>query len=140
MAHPGFEILEHTADAGIVVHAATPEELFVQSGLGMYAVMTDTADVLARTSREVRAEAADAEHLLVAWLLELLFLTETEHLLFSRFDVRIEDNALRGTAHGEPLDTERHELGAIIKGVTRHLLDVRQEPDGSWRATVLFDV
>ena len=140
MADPGFEILEHTADAGIVVHAATLDDLFARSALGMYAVMTDTACVGDRTSREVRIEAADAEHLLVAWLLELLFLTEAEHLLFSRFDVRIEGNALRGTAHGEPLDAERHEVGAIIKGVTRHLLDVRQEPDGSWRATVLFDV
>lgn len=140
MAHLGFEILEHTADAGIVVHAATLEELFVQSALGMYAVITDIAGVRDQTSREVQVEAADAEHLLVAWLLELLFLTETEHLLFSRFDVRIKDNVLRGTAHGEPLDAAHHELGAIIKGVTRHLLDVRQEADGCWRATVLFDV
>lgn len=140
MAQPGFEILEHTADAGITAHGATLEELFIQSARGMYAVMTDIAGVRDRTSREIRIEAADAEHLLVAWLLELLFLTETEHLLFNRFDVRIDGNVLRGTAHGEPLDLERHDVGGLIKGVTRHLLDVRQEADGSWRATVLFDV
>lgn len=140
MTGGGFQILEHTADAGIVAHGATIEELFAQCARGMYAVMTDLAGVAERASRQVHVEGADAEHLLVAWLLDLLFLTETEGLLFSRFDVSIEDTTLRGTAHGEPLDPPRHELGGLIKGVTRHMLDVRQEQDGSWRATVLFDV
>jgi SHS2 domain-containing protein len=31
-------------------------------------------------------------------------------------------------------------MGVHIKGVTYHDLDIHQEKDGTWQATILFDI
>ena len=134
-----FEIMEHTADAGIIARGATPAKAFAHAAQGMYALMVDLEDVRETESREVRVEAKDLPSLLTSWLLELLFLTETEGLLFSRFDVQIDGTTLAGRAYGERVDPGRHKLGGVVKGVTRHLLDVGEE-DGACRVSVLFDM
>jgi SHS2 domain-containing protein len=136
---PGYEVLEHTADAGIIAHGRTLEEAFVHAAEGMYSLMVDLDTVRETAVRDVEAAGAGRTRLLSKWLLELLFLTETEGLLFRRFEVHIDDGTLRCRAHGEPLDPERHALGAAIKGVTRHMMEVEEE-DGGVRVRVLFDI
>ncbi len=138
-ATPDFEILEHTADAGIIAHGETLAELFAHAAEGMYALMVDAEGVREEDHRTVSARGTDTTRLLTDWLLELLFITETEGLLFRRFDVAMEDGAVTGTAFGEPIDRARHELRGAVKGVTRHLLEVGRE-DGGYRARVLFDM
>lgn len=136
---PPLEILEHTADAGIVARGATLAEAFARAAEGMYSLMVDTAAVEERTARTIDVRADDPADLLVAWLLELLFLTEGEGLVFRRFEVDIQGGALHAAAYGEALDEERHAVGLEIKAVTRHLLAVQQQ---GTRVTVrvLFDV
>jgi SHS2 domain-containing protein len=136
---PGFELLEHTADALVVAHGPTLAETFAQMARGMYALMVDLEDVRETEVAEVTARGETPESLLTNWLLELLFRTEMESMLFRRFDVEIEGGALMGRAYGEPLDEERHDLGGIVKGVTRHMLEIAPE-DGGYRARVLFDM
>ncbi len=136
---PHFEILEHTADAGVIAYGATLPELFAHAAEGMYALMVDVGGVRETTTRVVSARSDDTARLLVAWLLELLLLTDTERLLFRRFDVTMQDNTLTGNAHGEPIDRARHDLRGDIKGVTRHLLEIASD-DGGYRARVLFDM
>ncbi len=136
---PYFEIMEHTADAGVVAHGRTLAEAFAKAAEGMYALMVDLTGVREQEVREVQIIARDHLHLLERWLLELLFLTETEHLLFRRFDVEIDNSVLRSTAYGEALDRDRHQLGAAVKGVTRHLAAIDPE-DGGQRVRILFDI
>ena len=136
---PRFEVLEHTADAGIVARGATLADAFAAAAEGMYALMVDVAGVRETESRDVTATGADELQLLEHWLLELLFLTETEGLVFRRFDVELDGTSLRARAHGEHLDRERHEIGGDVKGVTRHLTQVERE-DGGYRVRVLFDM
>lgn len=139
MRRPPFETWEHTADAGVVARGATLEEAFANAAAGMYALMVDLSRVEERETREVAVEGDDLERLLVHWLLELLFLTEVENLVFRRFEVTIEDGRLRGRAYGEPLDPERHRAGTAVKAVTRHGLEIVPE-DGGYRMRVLFDL
>lgn len=139
MKRPPFEIWEHTADAGVVARGATLGATFAHAAEGMYALMVDLGGVEERESREIAVTGDDAERLLVNWLLELLFLTEVEGLVFCRFQVEVEDGRLRGRAYGEPLDPDRHVLGSAVKAVTRHGLEVVPE-DGGYRARVLFDL
>jgi len=134
-----FEVLEHTADAGIVATGATVEEVFGQAAKGMYSLMVDLRGVREIESRDIQVEGKDLAGLLTAWLVELLLLTDTEDLLFSRFDVKIDGGRLQAEAFGEPADASRHELRGMVKGVTRHLLDVGQTAEG-YRARVLFDM
>jgi SHS2 domain-containing protein len=137
---PGFELLEVTADVGVTARGATVEDAFAQAARGMYAVMVELSRVRERESREVAVGAEDLEHLLERWLLELLFLTESERLLFSRFEVSVHDGpTLRGIAYGETIDPERHLLGPEVKAITRHQLAVRRI-DGGCEVTVIFDI
>jgi SHS2 domain-containing protein len=132
-------MLEHTADAGIVAHGSTLAETFAHAAEGMYALMVDLGGVYEAEAREVAASGEDLERLLTNWLLELLFVTETEGLVFRRFDVEVRGTTLRARAYGEALDPGRHELGGMVKGVTRHMMEVVPE-DGGFRARVLFDL
>ncbi len=137
----GFEAFEHTADAGIVAWGQTLEDAFDQAARGMYSLMVDLDRVEPGERRQITLRAPDRERLLADWLQELLFLTETEGLVFARFDVRLDPSgcALEATAAGEPLDASRHEPAYDIKAVTRHQLKVEREADG-WRVRVLFDI
>ena len=132
--------MEHTADAGIVVHAADLPELFANAALGMFSLMADLAGVRETEVREIAVEARDRETLLVRWLTELLYYLDAEEMLFKRFEVQeLSETALRARCFGERIDPERHRLHFGVKAVTRHLLRIEPE-DGGYRATVLFDI
>ena len=140
MAQPPFEILEHTADAGIVAHGGSLEETFANAAAGMFALMADPDGVRPLEERRIDVEGRDHEGLLVRWLTELLYYLDAEEMLFSRFVVEeISDRRLRARAWGERIDRERHRLHFGVKAVTRHMLEVRPE-DGGYRAQVLFDI
>ncbi len=135
-----YRILEHTADAGIAAHGATLAEAFAHAAQGMYALMVDPATIRDAEVRDVTASASDREKLLVAWLLELLFLTDTEGLLFRRFSVQIDnESVLHARAFGEPLDHDRHTQRVAVKAVTYHMLSVEESPNG-YDVQVLFDI
>jgi SHS2 domain-containing protein len=140
MPHPPFEILEHTADVGIVAHGGSLEEMFANAAAGMFALMADLDGVRPLEERPIDVEARDREGLLVRWLTELLYYLDAEEMLFSRFAVEeINDRRLRARAWGERIDRERHRLHFGVKAVTRHMLEVVAE-DGGYRAQVLFDI
>ena len=137
--HP-FEVLEHTADAGIVAHGGSLEETFANAAAGMFALMADPDGVRPLEERRIDVEGRDHEGLLVRWLTELLYYLDAEEMLFSRFVVEeISGRRLRARAWGERIDRERHRLHFGVKAVTRHMLEVRPE-DGGYRAQVLFDI
>lgn len=140
MPRPPYEILEHTADAGIVVHGSDLRELFANAGLGMFALMVDLEGVEEREERLIQVEGRDREGLLVRWLSELLYYLDAEEMLFRRFEIEeLTDTRLRARGFGERIDRERHRLHFGVKAVTRHMLEIAPE-DGGYRATLLFDI
>jgi tRNA nucleotidyltransferase (CCA-adding enzyme) len=96
--------------------------------------------VRAQQAIEVRLSAPDRELLLVEWLDALIYQMAIRHMLFSRFQVEIEGNRLRGTVWGEMVDRQRHQAAVEIKGATFTELAVRQNADGSWIAQCVVDV
>ena len=134
-----FEIVDHTADVGIVAHGATLPELFANAAAGLATIVTDRDRVEERASRRLRVEAEDRAGLLAALLSELLFLLEVERFVTRRIEVEsVSDIEAVATAFGEPI-CDRHEFLAEVKAVTHHDLSVERDGD-AWRATVLFDV
>ncbi len=137
---PSYEILEHTADVGLLARGAGMAELFENAAAGMMEIAIDPATVAEREQRQIAAEATDREALLVNFLQEVLWLLDGERWLSHRVAVEeISDTLLRATAFGEPRDPARHTLRIIIKAVTYHQLSVRETPEG-WRAEVYFDI
>ncbi len=135
-----FEVIEHTADIGIVARGATLVEAFEAAAEGMLSLMVDSGTVESRAWLERRVEADDHEGLLVAWLNDLLAVLAVESFVPGVFVVdQISPGRLRATVHGEPIDPDRHRFRRDIKAATYHMVEVKQV-DGGWTAQVIFDV
>jgi len=137
---PRYEPLEHTAEAGVIARGATLAEAFANAAEGMYALVLELEGVEERETREIALEGGSLDALLVDWLQELVFLTETEGLVFRRFEVELSGIRLRARAWGEPFDERRHVThNVMVKAVTRHMLEIGRE-GGGYRVQVLFDI
>ena len=140
MSTKPFEIIGTTADVGVVARGATREEAFVNAARGLFNLITDPETVRPAEPYPVTCEGISLEGLLVAWLNELIYLHDANHLLFRRFEVKISDDLrLEGTAWGEPIDADRHPLNTEVKAATYHKAQVVEGPSG-WEATIILDV
>ena len=119
-----YEEIEHTADVGIRAYGKTASELFAAAAEGMFSLIAAPEKVRPTGEVEIKLSADDLPKLLVAWLSELLFLHETQKLLFATFDVRVRGTSLDAHVWGERIDKRRHELKLAIKAVTYHRLSV----------------
>jgi SHS2 domain-containing protein len=138
--HQGsFQFIDHTADAGILVKAPTLEGMFETAALGFSELITRVDSLNCLIQRQFRLQEDDIETLLVSWLQELLYLLDTEGLIFGRFQVNLKDLALEATAWGEVFDPEIHTMKTEIKAVTYHLLEVVEDDQG-WKGQVIFDI
>ncbi len=135
-----FEILEHTADIGFRAEAPTPAELFVESARALQSIAVETAGVEPQRAFALAAAGEDYPDLLVNWLNEVLYCLDGARVVFSRFEVeKIDSCSVAGRGFGEPRDDARHPPKLVVKGVTYHLLDVR-ESGRLWQAQVILDV
>jgi SHS2 domain-containing protein len=135
---------QHVADIGVRGFGATLSQAFEQAALALTAVITEPEAVRPQERVDFACAAPNAEFLLVDWLNDLVFEMATRGMLFSRFEVAI-DNAdgecrLKGRAWGEAVDVSRHQPAAEVKGATLSELDVAQTRDGAWRAQCIVDV
>src|SRR5262245_9570337 len=135
-----FETFEHTADLGLRIRAPDLDTLFAEAAQALFsAIVEDLATIEPRQKIDVQLAADDREFLLFDWLSELLYHFDAGHLLFGKFEVRVGEDGLNGTAWGEPLDRSRHVLSHEVKAITYHGLRVEQTPDG-WLAEVIVDI
>ena len=132
-----FEELDHTADCGIRAYGTTLDELFANAAAGMFSLITDLETVKPVGEYEVRVRSKDLKALLFDFLSELLFVHETQRLLLSKFDVKVNDLAVDARVRGEPIDRARHPLHLNLKAVTYHEMIV--DLDGGI-AQVIFDI
>ena len=134
-----FEILEHTADVGLVARGRTLGEAFAAAGYALSALVADLSQAKPRQSREVAVEGQDPGSLLVAWLSELLYLFDAEGFLSLEFDItHIDARSLRAIVLGDSFDPERHRPNMAVKAISYHQLEV-QHADG-YEARVYLDV
>jgi SHS2 domain-containing protein len=140
MAQRPYEVFEHTADVGIHAFGHTLPELFIHAAQGMESLMVAPEQIREAVSREIAVEGHDIVSLLIAWLNELVFLFDTEYLLFRTFEIdAFTETSLHGRASGEPYDAQRHELSSAIKAVTWHEAIVERTGD-EYQARVIFDI
>ncbi len=134
-----FEILEHTADIGIMAYGQDLKETFANAAKGMFSIITDLNRVRADLKREIIVEATDIESLLVAWLNELVFLFDTQQFIGKKFEVtELDDKSLKGRIFGEKADMKRHRIKTGIKATTYHRLEIKH--NGLYQARDYFDI
>lgn len=135
-----FEVIEHTADIGIIARGATLAEVFEAAAEGMFSLMVDPGSIENRAWLERAVEADDHEGLLVAWLNNLLAVVNIEAFVPTAFVVdQVGPKRMHATVYGEPIDPDRHRFHRDIKAATYHMVEVKQT-DGVWTARVIFDV
>jgi SHS2 domain-containing protein len=135
-----FETFEHTADLGLRVRAACLDTLLNEAAQALFAtVVEDPSTIQPRQRLEVALPTDDRDYMLFDWLRTLLYHFDSEHLLFGRFEVHVDDIGLKGTAWGEAFDPTRHALAHEVKAITYHGLRVEKTDDG-WLAEVIVDI
>ncbi len=135
----GRKLIEVEADIGFEVWSESLNNLFEEAALAMYEIMVDIDKVEPKEERDIEIEAEEIDLLMHDWLSELLYITDVERIVFSKFNVTINGFKLEGKAFGEPVDPEKHNPKTEIKAITYHRLKVNRE-NGIWRTTVILDI
>ena len=134
-----FEILDHTADVGIIAYGVDLGQAFANAAKGLFSLITELDDVGEVFYRDIELTAVDRESLLVGWLNELVYYFDTEGILFKRFDIiELNNSHLKAKGYGEKADSAKHELKTGVKGATYHMLKI--ERNKGYRVQVLFDI
>ena len=137
-----FKYIEHTADAEFIAYGRTEDEAFVNAARAMANLVVDPAAVKPEVEKSVELRSDALDTLLYDWLSELLYIFEVYHLVFSRFEARVEQEGgtytLKAKVFGE--DVSRHpDVFMHIKAVTFH--DLRfEKKDNLYEAQVLLDI
>jgi SHS2 domain-containing protein len=120
-----------TADSAFEAAGKTPAELFSSAATALEEVQVDTNKIEARKQRVVNLESKTFDNLLFDFLNELVYLKDTEGLVFSKFDIKIQLDpkplTLTATLFGEEIDAERHELRTDVKAVTKHMFGIARK-------------
>jgi SHS2 domain-containing protein len=134
-----FEVLDHTADVGIIAYGADLKQAFANAAKGLFSLITRLSDVEETLHRDIELTAADRESLLVDWLNELVYYFDAEGILFKRFDIiELNNSHLKARGYGEKADSARHELKTGVKAATYHMLKI--EKNNGYRVQVIFDI
>lgn len=138
-AEKDFELIEHTADVGIIAYGDDTNQAFANAAKALFSLITELDSINEVIYKDTELVAPDLETLLVAWLNELIYLFDAENILFKRFDItEISDTQLKAKSYGEKVDSARHKLKTGIKAATYHMLKV-DKTDGC-KVQVLFDI
>ena len=136
-----LEVINHTADVGVVAYGANLSQAFANAARALFSLITEPESVEETLSRDIELRAPDEESLLVEWLNELIYLFDTENILFKRFEVgELGGGQLRARGYGEKVNRSRHQLKTGIKAATYHMLSVSQDEDDVYRVKVIFDI
>ncbi len=134
-----FEIINHTADVGIIAYGADMNQAFANAAKALFSLITDLDDVEEVIHRDIELTAPDQESLLVAWLNELIYLFDTEQIIFKRFDItRLNQTQLKARSYGHKVDSSKHKLKTGVKAATYHMLKIDKSNGG--KVQVLFDI
>jgi SHS2 domain-containing protein len=139
-ATPFYKVIDHTADVGIEVEAASPEDAFVGCGLAMFDLMVGLESVGGDVTVPVRVEGDGPAELLVAWLNELLYFYAVKRVVFSGFaEVELGEQSFRAVGCGELFNPSKHRGEMEIKAATYHNASLAHVGD-RWIARVIFDI
>ena len=136
MASATHTFEEHVGELGLRLDARTRADLFAEAGRALAELFVGEMALPspAEDAETVELRAADPGALLVDWMNELLFRSETQRKVFVEFFFdRLFDTELRASIRGVEVD----ELRTLVKAATLHDLELRKQSDGISAALVL---
>lgn len=130
-----YRFFEHTAELGLEIEAPSLEE-FLGEAAQAFAEIVAVPESNGAPASYTTELVVDERTLLADWLNELVFLAETESFVPDR----IIGSARRNDRLRVEIAGFEGEPRPLVKAVTHHELELAEDPDGSWRGRVVFDV
>ena len=134
-----WEHFAHQADIGVKATADSLGKAFEDAAVGLTAIIAEPQKVDAKESVKIECSAKNEELLLVNWLNAIIYEIAVRKMLFSRFEVRIDDLKLSATIWGEKINQAKHSPAVEPKAVTYNQLSVKNEK-GKWIVQCVIDV
>jgi SHS2 domain-containing protein len=135
-----FEVIDHTADVGIIAYGADIEELFSNAALALFSLIIEPESIENKFHLDLEVHSEDIDSLLVEWLNEIIYLFDVKRTLFNRFDIiSLTNNRLKATCYGEDFNTMKHKIKTGVKAATYHMLKLDKSDDG-FKAQVILDI
>ncbi len=138
-----FEIIDHTADIGLIAYGHNKEEVFENAARGMFEIMAGGEKSFKEDFYDkIKVEADQLEDLFFAWLSKLLYLAETKLVILNQFQInKLTDFQLKAEVRGAKINPPYVKIEKEIKAVTYYALEIKKdEESGLWRARVIFDL
>ena len=138
-----FKFLEDVAIADIayVAYGKNLAELFENAALALSDITVNLKGLKSKIKKEIKLKSKKIDTLLYDFLSEIIFLKDTQGLLFSKYDISIDEKkiSLKAICQGEQIDRKRHELRNDIKAITMHLFEIKKEKN-RYSATIVVDI
>jgi len=135
-----YQIIDHTADLGIIVDGTDEKNLFIRTAQAMTDLMVEGDITKETVIKDVVIEGEDFPDLMVRWLGEILYLFDGENLIVNSITIKsISPTKLKSTLTLTSFETEHHQVKREIKAVTYHQISVDKVNDG-WQARIIFDI
>mgnify|MGYP003978317509 FL=1 len=131
-----------TADVAIESRGDTLEELFTASAMATFEVMSDTSSIQPKIKKTLHLEHSEIDGLLFDWLAEIIYLKDSEFMLFGKYDLKITKDTnyqLDAEILGEEINQAKHDLRCDVKAITFHLFEV-YEKNGKWISRFILDI
>lgn len=137
--------LEHAADLFLEIRGPDLASLYENALFALYDQLADLNCFGDQQRKTIQLRAPTHAQALRALLAEALYLFAVSGFVATGATVTLQESdvgeiEVTTDLQGETFDRTRHTLLTEIKAVTYHRLAVNQLADGSWQATVLFDV
>lgn len=138
-----FEIIEHTADIGLIAYGKNREQVFINTAKGMFEIIAGgTKNLKENFYDKIKLEADNLEGLLFAWLNELLYIGETRLVILNKFKIKeLSDFQIKAEVEGMKINPPSVKIEKEIKAATYHHLEIKKdEESGLWSAQIIFDI
>lgn len=133
-----WEHFEHGADVGIRGLGSSIEEAFTMGAQALTAIVVPPSEVKAVEFVDIHCHAPDVELLFFDWINAVIFEMDTRRMVFSSFEIKINNKDLTAKIGGEPL-SRLHAVTVEPKGATMTELKV-QNRDDLWTVQCIVDV
>jgi SHS2 domain-containing protein len=137
-----YEHLEHTADIKFKAYGKSLEELFTNILKACTNILTDVNNIKPKSQTNINLKAKKIETLAYDFIEELLFLIDTEGLIFNNFqDITItqtkDEFILDGTLIGDHYNN--YEINGDIKAATYNEMKLIKESN-NYEITIVVDI
>jgi SHS2 domain-containing protein len=140
-----FRFLDDVAIADLAFDAEgdSVQALFAGATQALLTTLADPATVGSSWERRIERQDTDLPQLLFDWLSDIVYWKDAAGVVFHDAPLTVareeEQWVLKVRLIGDPVDRETQELRNDVKGVTKHLYELRQVND-RWTARVVLDV